>query len=365
MASRQPTNGTSTHVRLSYKFQRLREELRQAIETGEFEGRLPGERDLGRRFHANAKTINKALSDLSAEGLVVRFVGRGTFVAGATGRSNGRESSRFWWVGADPDDGRDALAFNRSRERFAEADSRDELIYVPPSDLNGNGSQSARSLRDTDGIVLWRINPTARIMAGLLRRQIPLVAYGGECDATRVNAVMADDAEAGFRLTEHLVQLGYRRVHVIGSDDVAGALHRVMTGYHAACRRRQIQPQPPKDRASLPRMMSEGASDAMIAVGPRTAQDAVHFMRSTTPPHRPALACLTDPGDKFAEQQRVTSYDVPMERVADWIVRLLHEFRPGQPPVQVVVPGRVMVRDSTRRPMIVRDVPCPSGDALI
>ena len=67
--------------RLSYKFQRLREDIRRAVTQGEYTGRLPGERTLGRRFGANAKTINKALSDLTAEGLLIRQIGRGTFVA--------------------------------------------------------------------------------------------------------------------------------------------------------------------------------------------------------------------------------------------------------------------------------------------
>ena len=74
--------------RLSYKFQRLREDIRLAVTQGEFAGRLPGERTLGRRFGANAKTINKALSDLTAEGLLIRQIGRGTFVASRDSSAN-------------------------------------------------------------------------------------------------------------------------------------------------------------------------------------------------------------------------------------------------------------------------------------
>jgi len=47
---------------LSYKFQRLREKLRQAIFSGELNGKLPGERALAKRFHVNAKTLSKALT---------------------------------------------------------------------------------------------------------------------------------------------------------------------------------------------------------------------------------------------------------------------------------------------------------------
>ena len=45
---------------LSYKFQRLREKLRQAVATGELSGKLPGERALARRFHVNAKNTQQS-----------------------------------------------------------------------------------------------------------------------------------------------------------------------------------------------------------------------------------------------------------------------------------------------------------------
>src|SRR3954471_16278774 len=68
---------------MSYKFQRLREKLRAAIASGELVGKLPGERALARRFHVNAKTLSKALTDLAAEGVLDRSIGRGTYVKGS------------------------------------------------------------------------------------------------------------------------------------------------------------------------------------------------------------------------------------------------------------------------------------------
>src|SRR3982751_6343270 len=68
---------------MSYKFQRLREKLRAAIASGELSGKLPGERALAKRFRVNAKTLSKALTDLAAEGLLDRSIGRGTYVRGS------------------------------------------------------------------------------------------------------------------------------------------------------------------------------------------------------------------------------------------------------------------------------------------
>ena len=70
--------------RLSYKFQRLRERIRAAIDAGELAGKLPGERSLARQFNVNAKTLSKALTDLAAEGVLERNIGLGTFVRDGT-----------------------------------------------------------------------------------------------------------------------------------------------------------------------------------------------------------------------------------------------------------------------------------------
>src|SRR3954470_9667875 len=95
------TNGShAASVRMSYKFQRLREKLRQAVASGELSGKLPGERALAKRFHVNAKTLSKALTDLAAEGLLDRSIGRGTYVKGSAPATS---ADGRWLVVCDAD----------------------------------------------------------------------------------------------------------------------------------------------------------------------------------------------------------------------------------------------------------------------
>src|SRR3954447_21942325 len=98
-AAGRPTKGRASEM--SYKFQRLRERLRAAIASGELCGKLPGERQLARRFRANAKTLSKALTDLAAEGLLERSIGRGTFVKGSIPQSASQDK---WLLVCSPDD---------------------------------------------------------------------------------------------------------------------------------------------------------------------------------------------------------------------------------------------------------------------
>lgn len=63
----------------------IRTLLAQQIASGSLQPghRLLAERELGRRFGAGRHTVRKALESLEADGLIVRTVGRGTFVTGA------------------------------------------------------------------------------------------------------------------------------------------------------------------------------------------------------------------------------------------------------------------------------------------
>src|SRR3954469_8497024 len=96
---RQSRNGEG----LSYKFQRLREKLREAVTSGELVGKLPGERALARKFHVNAKTLSKALTDLAAEGVLDRSIGRGTYVKGTAPATSGTGRWLLLCDDGDPD----------------------------------------------------------------------------------------------------------------------------------------------------------------------------------------------------------------------------------------------------------------------
>ncbi|MBJ6986791.1 MULTISPECIES: GntR family transcriptional regulator [unclassified Devosia] len=64
-------------------YRRLAEQLRGAIETGEFaaDGPLPAERDLALRYQVSRDTVRKSLKLLETIGVVYGDHGRGTFVS--------------------------------------------------------------------------------------------------------------------------------------------------------------------------------------------------------------------------------------------------------------------------------------------
>ena len=180
---------------MSYKFQRLRERIRQAVASGELSGKLPGERELARRFHVNAKTLSKALTDLAAEGLLHRSIGRGTFVR--TANEEPAASKGPWLVlsdaATDPSLIQHLQAINPLLENCTDVSS------IRPSFLN-----------QFSAVVDLAAGTPEAFIRDLLVRGIPVVAVGQEQRKYSVNGVMFDSMLGASQLTRQLVLGGHR-----------------------------------------------------------------------------------------------------------------------------------------------------------
>lgn len=185
---------------LSYKFQRLRERLREAVRTGELSGKLPGERVLAAKFACNAKTLSKALTDLAAEGLLERSVGRGTFVKG----HGSQEARTRWLLVLSPYDGDSELMV-----RALQPDGVDVEV------VRGVPQRRPSYLAQFTGVVTFFRALPADLVRDLLVRGITVVAVDHEPDAYAVNSVLVDRAGGAVRAVHELVSYGHKRIAVL------------------------------------------------------------------------------------------------------------------------------------------------------
>jgi hypothetical protein len=205
---------------MSYKFQRLREKIRRAIELGELNGKLPGERALARRFHVNAKTLSKALTDLAAEGLLDRSIGRGTYVRGtapapavATGR---------WLVICDPGE-ENHCTIAHLRAACPEMEVITNVDHLRPSFLN-----------QFNAVINLSAQTREQFLRDLLVRNMPVVGVKHEPRAYSMHAVMPDVTLGVQRLARDLALAGHRRLGALeplGSNTVALALRQAAARY--------------------------------------------------------------------------------------------------------------------------------------
>lgn len=206
---------SSGHRPLSYKFQRLRERLREAVRSGELVGKLPGERVLAERFNCNAKTLSKALTDLAAEGLLERSVGRGTFVKG-----HGPRAENSAWLLVLPPDDADA---DYIVQRLSSCGIQLEVVRGMPV---RRPSYLAQFL----GVVsFWKAMP-ADLVRELLVRGNSVVAVDHEPNAYAVNSVLIDRAGGAVRAARELLAMGHTRIAILereGMPEMAPAIQAV------------------------------------------------------------------------------------------------------------------------------------------
>ena len=371
--------------RLSYKFQRLREDIRRAVTQGEYTGRLPGERTLGRRFGANAKTINKALSDLTAEGLLIRQIGRGTFVA--TRESTLVSDDRATHVLASAD----AMTDSSTLSELTGGLKKTETLNSSP-DHNGHWSLSAWPVsrrRDSKALVMWVADPlshpTPRLLppltAELHRRQVPFLIVGATAPTERANCVSPDYSDAGYRIAEHLLQCGCKVIVPVAVEQPSREIESALSAIQAAAVRfgcTYAGPVTPEHFATEVMMRVGAAANGRSAIAPEqvgvicigmTAFKAVQARRNadTAGAGSMKLAAMLAPGQRIPAAPGVTTYEWNLTQLSARVTEWSQTARSALQPREVFVPGTLFPRHAlTRRPdrneeEALRTSPQPSG----
>jgi DNA-binding HxlR family transcriptional regulator len=204
---------------LSYKFQRLRERLRESVTTGELAGKLPGERTLAKRFQVNAKTLSKALTDLAAEGLLDRSIGRGTYVKSATTSGDGVskiEHTLGQWLVVCEADRVDSPAVRAFVALNPAATVIHDVSVVRPS-----------FLKQFDAVVDFGRSTPEVFVRGLVVRNMPVVTANREPAAFSLNGVAPDRALGGAELTRDLAMAGHVRFAVVEAMSRGAVAHAV------------------------------------------------------------------------------------------------------------------------------------------
>lgn len=174
--------------------------------------RLPTYRQLCVTLGASLLTVQRAMNDLAAEGMVYRLRSRGTYVAK-------RISSRH------PRLSRVGVVTHASRLTLLEPGYLNEIMTGVLAvceqdglDLNilsvvadGSKIQPREVAAGADGIILLGIVNDDYI-ATLARESIPLVVTDYQTDKVPLDYVVCDNAAATRQVMDHLFQLGHRRI---------------------------------------------------------------------------------------------------------------------------------------------------------
>src|SRR5262245_35394282 len=300
--------------RHSYKFQRLRERLRAAIASGELAGKLPGERHLAKKFHVNAKTLSKALTDLAAEGLLDRSIGRGTFVKGTPGAPSHSADSNRWLVISEPDEANSAL-LEQLRQSYQNIQVVTDASSLRPSFLN-----SVKVVIDLS------LNTPESVLRDLIVRNITVVLVGREPVTYSVSAVLIDRAFAGACLARDMMLGGHRRFLAVeprGQKVVADAIRRAAQRYAPESTVDAVWP------ADVPGAVEQGGATAVICNtrGLAVQVNEVLARRQLAIPGRISVAAIgSGSGD-----HPCSGYYVQSQQTASTVVQLVREVNMKRP----------------------------------
>ncbi|MBA3273066.1 MAG: GntR family transcriptional regulator [Chthoniobacterales bacterium] len=296
----------------------MREKIRQAIVKGELTGKLPGERALATHFGANAKTLSKALTDLAAEGLLDRSIGRGTYVKGSRPQLAGEDC---WLLLSSVEHAQSELV-----KRLLSANSGSHVISTDVSTLRPSFISQFGAVID-----LTDATPDA-FVRDLMVRGIPVVTVGREPRGYSTHVVAMDRVAGLSHLARDLTLRGHRHfaaVEAQGSSDLSSTLRTVARRY---ARDVEVDSCYVEDVMT---MINHGVS-AIVCDAPDSAHRvaAVLQREGIDVPGQVSLAAIGCDGESA---RRFSGYYVTVEQKAQAIISLLRD-RPSRPAILWLAP---------------------------
>lgn len=185
---------------------------------------LPSERALAREFGANHLTVRKALKLLETEGVIHTVPSRGSYVGLKPVRKEKTGLLGFVF----PDDEMFFYEILADLERKGEARGLHPLVHV----THQSPEKEARILNYFKGLDLAGVVAAPNVETLTLYKDLlcPVVFFDTIMEEESAPTVITDDTRGARLVTEHLIELGHRRIaHIGGLGDPTS--HLRFNGY--------------------------------------------------------------------------------------------------------------------------------------
>lgn len=243
--------------KLSGKREQVRQYVVEQIAAGlSPDAQLPTEQALADLLGVSKSTVRKAFEDLVAEGLIYQEQGRGTFV-GSTDHpwvndQRGQQVHMIGYVGPYEADDRFMTEITLGVEEGLDHDHfllMNKHIHIPSLSEAEILPRLAERLQGM--ILLSTMTPEAQAYIRQLHaRNYPLVLIDRYLADTPISYVTTDNVEIGKLATEHVVELGHRRIHHLWQDHLPPQIEATLLssvderiqGYRSAMRLHGLEP---------------------------------------------------------------------------------------------------------------------------
>ncbi|MFC4600355.1 substrate-binding domain-containing protein [Cohnella hongkongensis] len=229
--------------------------MKESIRTDILEGKIipnqkiGSETDLIKRFNVSRQTIRQAVGELENEGWLYREQGRGTFCADRTKTMKDNQSHKT--IAIITSYIRDGIF--PSIIRGAESYLSEKGYSILLASTNHNMEQEKKCLqniltRRVDGLIVEPTksaitNPNIGYYLNIENSGIPYVMINAFYPELSPLSLTMDDELGGFKATEHLIQLGHKRIAgIFKTDELQGGGR--MKGFIRAHREAKLEMSP-------------------------------------------------------------------------------------------------------------------------
>ena len=279
------------------KYRKVFDALQREIRSGRLQpgDRLPSEAELERSFGASRITVGRAVRDLQLAGLVERRVGSGSYVKapsvpealsfgllipdlgeteifepicqGMMASPLARQHALLWGSLTSATTSKEERAWQLCRQYI---DRRVSGVFFAPLELTAG--------KDVVNRKIAQALDDAGIPVVLLDRTVLPYPERGVHDLVGI-----DNRRAGYRITEHLLRLGSRRIAFVGIENAAATVEAREAGYREALSAwgAPIKPEfvhrlDPTNVPDVRRVMESAHPDAIVCANDWTAARLMH-----------------------------------------------------------------------------------------
>ena len=353
------------------KHRLIYEHIHRGIIGGEYAvgHRVPTEAELSGRFNASRLTVARAMRDLEQQGYLDRRRGAGSFVR----QRQVGAGSLFGLIGVSTDRGITATICSA----ITRGAQQNGLGFIWGNVLRDDVDIAIKQARQVckqyianrvAGVFFIplelpapRIPVNREIAEDLRNAGIPVVLLDRDLDEypkrSDFDLVGINNRRGGAVLTEHLLDLGYRRIHFVGRDWTVATVSARIEGYCDALKQHGLQPDPAwihrgdYTQLSFAReLLEKSDAEAFVCVNDYVAATLIQQLAAlgVRVPADVAVVGFDDVEYATLVLVPLTTLRQPCEELGDAAVDLMLERRenPALPPREVQLGCQLIVRES-------------------
>lgn len=239
-------------------------------------------------------------------------------------------------------------------------------LYRP----NVDPLDSIRALmgRNVDGLIIANDGDiTTDVIHEIANAGRPVVLVENYMEGASIHSVTADNFTAGRVVTEHLIELGHRRIGALGGPNKYSSLRHRMRGHLVAMvesglpvddelHPRSLSGHPRKGYLQMQQLLAlPEPPTAVFAVSDKSAFGAMEAIKDAglRIPDDISIAGIDDVRSAAYSFPPLTTYHVPKYRMGEMAVTILNNLISSEEPIpaaRLVLLGHMVVRETTAAP---------------